>query len=351
MMSFDATLQKMQQEVQHRPQDANVYTINHRDTLSRILTEHYNIAYNSAEYKIAEAYALYFNQRIDHPDRIRVGDNIRLMPLPRPSAFAHCPVPDDFHHQLAKTRHRLEPLRSDSSAHLRDFLPHMEQERELFYALARAQEQYRWLDAAVMGFAGFEHIAGSGNRALVAEVADIYQQYKGGKLTRGQYDGQRAKKLKQLSQNLGHLQRFLFDGQTANEAISINRKKGIPATQRITGNVVKLSEFSRLASRSGVILTAVSGAIACDNIGNAETREEKNEIFVEFVGSASVSTGAGIVLGIIFATTPVGWVAALAIGGATVAAGWAGGEGLKSLYDRSFDKYDFVAKTGLDKLC
>lgn len=275
------------------------------------------------------------------------------MPIPRPSRKAFCPVPDDFHDQfkLAKTRHRLEPLRSHPSAQLRDRLPHNLAERNLFYALARAQDKYHWLEATATGFAAFEHITGSGNRALVAEVADIYQQYKDGKLTRSQYDYQRAKKLKQLSSNLGGLQRFLFDGQTANEAISINRKKGIPATSKITTNIGKLSELSKLANHGGVLLTAVGGAVACNNIGNAETREEKNEIFVEFVGGSTVSAITGAALGVFFVTTPVGWAAALIIGSATAASGWIGGKAIKGLYNQYFQEYDLVNQVGVDKVC
>ena len=353
-MSIENTLYTMEQTARSQnPFSASVYTIQRGDTLSHILSRHYKIAANGDQYKVAEAFALYFNPSITHPSNISAGKTIRLMPLPKPSAFAYCPVPDDFHDKikLAKTRHRLEPLHSHPSAQLRDRLPPTREERELFYALARAQDKYNWLGATGMGFAAFEHIAGPGNRALIAEIGDTYQQYKDGKLTKGQYDGRRAKNLKQVSKNLSHLQRFLFDGQTANEAIRINRKKSLPATGRITNNISKLSNLSKLASRGGVILTGVGGAIACENIGNAETREEKNEIFVEFIGGAATSTITGVALGVLFATTPVGWATALVIGGATVVAGWAGGKVSKNYYDNNFSEVDLVKSTNIDRWC
>ncbi len=277
-MSIENTLNTMEQIARrNNPFSASIYTIQRGDTLSQILSGHYKVAPNSDQYKVAEAYALYFNPSITNPHNISSGKTIRLMQLPKPSAFAYCPVPEDFNQkiQLAKSSHRLEPLNSHPSAQLRDRLPPSREERELFYALARAQERFNWLGVASMGAGAFEHIAGAGNRALIAEVADNYQQYKDGKLTKGQYDGRRAKNLEKVSENLSHLQRFLFDGQTVNEAIRINRDKSLPATGRITNNIDKLSDLSKLASRGGVVLTGLGGAVACEDISNAETRKEK----------------------------------------------------------------------------
>ena len=63
------------------------------------------------------------------------------------------------------------------------------------------------------------------------------------------------------------------------------------------------------------------------------------------------STATGALLGIIFATTPIGWVAALAIGGGAVVAGWAGGKFGKKAYDNHLNEYDFVKMTDIDKWC
>ena len=69
------------------------------------------------------------------------------------------------------------------------------------------------------------------------------------------------------------------------------------------------------------------------------------------MGGALGSTIGGAALGVIFATTPIGWVAALAIGGATIAAGWAGGKALDKIYDSELSEYDLVNITGIDKWC
>ena len=186
---------------------------------------------------------------------------------------------------------------------------------------------------------------------MIKEVGDFYGQYKNGQLTKGQYDYKRAKNLKQLSRNLGGLQRFLFEGETVYETVSINRKKGISATDKITGSAIKLNELATLAKGGGVVLTGISAAIACEDIANTDNREEKNEIFFEFIGETAGSVIAGAALGIIFASTPIGWAAALVIGGATVAAGWASGEVFKLIYDSNFKGHDFVADIGVDKWC
>lgn len=352
-MSLAHTLKQVDESIQyHHNAHAAVYAVQRGDTLSRILSDYYNIRAHTPEYEMAETYALYYNPNILHPDHIHIGDIIRLMPLPKDSANAFCPVPDDFyHHRLVATRHRMEPAKKHPSVFLRDNLPISEEEREIFFALARAQDKYHWLEVGAFGAASFQNLTGPSNLALIKEVGDLYEQFQNGKLTRNQYNYQRAKRLNTLSKKLGVMQRFLFEGQTTHEAISITRKKSLPATMKITSNLSRLSDLSTLAKSSGVLLTGVGGAIACDNIGNTEDRQEKNEIFVEFLGGTGGSAITGAALGLIFATTPIGWAAALAIGGATVAAGWAGGKISKKIYDNKFQNYDLVEGAGLDKWC
>lgn len=73
-MSIEATLRTMQNTARSdNPFSATVYTIQKGDTLSKILSSHYKVAPHSNQYKIAEAYALYFNNGISNPNRIMAG--------------------------------------------------------------------------------------------------------------------------------------------------------------------------------------------------------------------------------------------------------------------------------------
>jgi len=252
---------------------------------------------------------------------------------------------------VVQTRRRLEPARSHNSAFLRNRLPRSKEQRDIFFALARAQDKYHWLEMGSFGAASFAHLTGAGNASLIQQVGTAYEQYKNDKLTQSPYTKQRKLLLDQFSDNTRVFQRFLFNGETASEAIRITQQKALPATNRITSNVAKLNNLSKLAKGGGVLLAGMGGAIACNNIGNTEDRQEKNEIFVEFLGGTAGSGIAGFALAVFFVSSPVGWTAALAIGGASVAAGWAGGKLGKAFYDHKLQSYDLVANTGLDKWC
>ena len=72
---------------------------------------------------------------------------------------------------------------------------------------------------------------------------------------------------------------------------------------------------------------------------------------MEFVGGTLGGAIAGVGLAIFFATTPVGWTAALIIGGATVLASKAGESLGKKYYNKNFKERDLVAEIGIDKFC
>lgn len=352
-MSVAQTLKRLDQSIQyHHNAHSAVYAIRRGDTLQAILTDFYKIQKGDPRYQTAVDFAMYYNPKILKPNLIREGDIIRLMPLPTPSFAASCPVPSDFYSpRVAQTRHRLEPARSHNSAFLRNRLPRNKEQRDIFFALARAQDKYRWLEMGAFGAASFAHLTGTGNVSLIQQVGSAYDQYKNGKLTRAQYTKQRKLLLDKFADNTRVFQRFLFNGETVHETVRITQQKALPATSRVTANVGKLNNLSKLAKGGGVLLAGMSGAIACNNIGNTEDRQEKNEIFAEFIGGTTGSGIAGLALAVVFATTPVGWTAALVIGGATVAAGWAGGKVGTVLYDKHFNEHDLVANTGLDKWC
>jgi hypothetical protein len=65
------------------------------------------------------------------------------------------------------------------------------------------------------------------------------------------------------------------------------------------------------------------------------------------VGGAFIGVGASILL----MATPVGWVAALAIGVTGALAGYGGGKIAKGLYDATGRKIDFSGNLGVSTLC
>lgn len=183
----------------------------------------------------------------------------------------------------------------------------------------------------------------------------MYAQYKAGVLSKGQYDYQRGKLLKQFAQLTGPVERLLLKGKTALEAIRINRSKAIPATQTIASHVTRLNQLSRLAKGGGVVLAGVGMAGACGQIGATQNRQEKNEIFFETLGGTLSSGLTGYAIGLMFIGTPVGWGLALVLASTTMAAGLAGGwiikERYKALYNKFGDPIDLVSVTGIDALC
>lgn len=191
------------------------------------------------------------------------------------------------------------------------------------------------------------------NAPIVAKIAELYNQYKEGKITKGQYDGRRASLLQQLKTKLGPTQRILSGGKPANEILRISRTKGATPTVNINQQVSKMTSISKYASRGGVVLSAAGLGISCYNIANTDDRHKKNEILVESVGAL----GGGLVYGgvatltIVLMATPVGWLGALAIGIGGALTGAAAGVGTKYLYNSKFKHVDVAKLTKVDQVC
>lgn len=332
-----------------------VYMIQPGDTLSEIISAHYGVTVNSLEYNIAMNSAIAFNDRIEEGDYIRAGEAIRLMPLPDLNSSGFCPTPADFYKEKQiVTRHKLEPMRSHHSAYVRDMAPRdMGVEQDIYRALALIQEHYLWLNiAGTTGAEAFGQIAGAGNVALAQQVGSLYEDYKNNKLTKGQYDGRRAKLLKEMSKNLGPLEKILLGGKTAKQAIRINRFKSLPVTHNISAYASHLGQLaSRATTGGGILLAGMGGAVACADIADADTRQEKNEVFVEYGISTSTSAVLGIAVSALLLTTPVGWGVALVLGAGTAAWGKLAGDGAAWFYNKKLQHIDLVSDLGIDKVC
>ncbi|MEJ2680769.1 MAG: LysM domain-containing protein [Gammaproteobacteria bacterium] len=331
-----------------------LYVVKGGDTLSQIITSHYAIRYNDPRYKMALASVLHFNDSIYDPNEIRVGQLIRLMPLPEHSAMASCPVPEDFYKEKrapATTRHRLEPT-GNYVERFKRHIPTLPKEQDAFWALAWMHENYGLLSTAVgAGFNTWGGLTAQANNAFIAEVKTLYNHYQRGALSKSQYDYRRRLALKKYSQKIGPFEKMLFKGKTANEAIRISRTKSIPATATIDNQLDRLKRMARYATRGGIILTAAGVGMGCYDIGQASTRQQKNEVFVETFGSTAASIGTGALLTLYFVGTPTGWVTALTLGIGAAALSLGAGKGSAFIYDRFYHKHDLVKLIGIDQLC
>ena len=156
-------------------------------------------------------------------------------------------------------------------------MPTATKEQEAFWALAWLDENYGVTSvAATAGFNSFGGLVSQAHNAFIAEVRHIYHEYKRGALTENQYDYQRQKALKTYARKLGPFEKLLFKGQTAHEAIRINRSKALPATGAIDAHLDRLSGMAKMASRGGTVLAVTGVGVGCYQIANASTRQQKN---------------------------------------------------------------------------
>lgn len=191
------------------------------------------------------------------------------------------------------------------------------------------------------------------NSPLLAEVVDNYETYKRGQITKGQYDYRRSKLMSQLTTNLGPTNLLLNGTHAPTEVLRISRTKGTAPTQPITQKINQMGQLSRAASKGGVALSVVGLGIACHQIAHAQSQQKKNEILVESVGGlvGGVFYGLAAGVGIALMATPIGWVAALAIGLGSVAASYGGSRALRRLYDTRGRHIDFASKSGVASAC
>jgi len=191
------------------------------------------------------------------------------------------------------------------------------------------------------------------NTPLVANIAEIYNDFKSGKITKGQYDGQRKKIISKLKAKLGPTNLLLNGTKPLNEVIRISRKKGKKPTKNIAQQVKRMGKLSKLATRGGVLLSVAGLGVSCYAIANTDEKTKKNEILVESLGglAGGLVYGAAATLTIVIMATPVGWVGALVIGIGGALTGAGTGYAAKNWYTTNGNKIDFARITKVDQLC
>jgi hypothetical protein len=189
------------------------------------------------------------------------------------------------------------------------------------------------------------------NAPLLREMVENYESYKSGDLTKGQYDYRRRKLVGQLSQKLGPTQWLLNGTSDLSEVLRISRSTDPVAP--LKQQAKKLVNSAKLASAGGIALTAVSLHLACREISETNTKNKKNDIFVETMGATfgGLVAAAGATAAIVFLATPPGWVASLVVATGVAATSFAAGKALKYVYTTSGRPVNLVGALGVDSLC
>jgi hypothetical protein len=342
----------------HAPGMPLLHKVRAGDTVSQIILDNYGVPPGSPLYRQAEAQLLYFNRDVTDVNRIRVGQTLRLLPLPAGGGGV-CKRPDEEFHfdpwgeqPASRARHFLEPADPNYVERIGIHIPTDPAEREAFWALAWLDQNHNWLmQPAGVGLGAFGLLTGPGNASLLQQVGADYERYRRGELTKGQYDYRRRQALRTFSQKVGPAERLILRGQRANEAIRISRGAGIPATARIDVHASHLAHLSKYATRGSVVLAGAGVYMGCRQIAATSSRQEKNEILVETVTSTGVGAVAGLVVAAVLIANPVGLTLALVASTGVAASGLVAGDLARRAWNRWGGEVDLVSSAGIDLLC
>ena len=189
------------------------------------------------------------------------------------------------------------------------------------------------------------------NTPLLADMAENYNDLNADKVTKGQYDYRRRSLISKLKSKLGPTSRLLYGSRSPNEVLRISRTKGRAPTHIIKHQANRMRNLSRLASKGGVVLSVVGLGVACHEIASTDDKQQKNEILVESMGGVGGGILFGAVVTVLLVGTPVGWVAALAIGVTGAVASFTSGKVAGHIYTTSGSKVDFVNDLGINRIC
>ena len=189
------------------------------------------------------------------------------------------------------------------------------------------------------------------NTSLLTDMAENYNDFKADKVTKGQYGYHRRSLISKLKSKLGPTSRLLFGSRSPNEVLRISRTKGRVPTHIIKHQANRMINLSRLASKGGVVLSVVGLGVACHEIAKTDDKQQKNEILVESLGGVGGGLLFGAAVTVLIVGTPVGWIAALAIGITGAVTSFTSGKVAEHIYSTSGSKIDFVNDLGVNRIC
>ncbi len=311
-----------------------LYDIKPGDSLSKIIKQYWGVvAPQKREALVAQI--MQENPEIQHPDRIYPGQ-VLVINIP-----AHSPtVPEIMRSPVIKVdTQTLQAMKQGLQNTTR-------QEKDMVTTLAPY-----FLGAGSVSTGTLDYTFKS-NARLLSEMAENYNAYKAGSKTKGQYDYARRKLIGKLKTKLGPTRLVLGQNKPLNEILRIRPKKGTTPDYVLQRQAKQMLKLSKLASRGGAVLSVVGLGVACHDIAHADTPQQKNEIFVESLGSFFGGTAYGLAAtaAIFFTATPVGWVAALVIAAVGVAVSHLTGKWARKKYITG-DRSDIVGQYGIAEMC
>lgn len=318
------------------------YQIRSGDTLSMIIFRMFGFAQSDSRYKKTQQYVLSLNPQIKDPNKIKSGDMLRLGVLP--------PIKSPI-------KQVVQNVSSSPVAHLsqqNNFVTRRVKSRDMdnFWALSWLANNANYLTIPGSIAAGATvNLASPANVALMTQINDYYADYKSGKITKGQYDRLRKISLDKLKTNIGPFEKWLFGNKTTHEAVRIARGGGVPAGANIAKHADRLNTLASVGRVGGYVLIGVGMTASCMQIANTQSRQEKNEIFVETITSTGIGLGLGIIVGMFLISSPIGWGTALVLATGSTALGYASGKGAREAYSLLNTKIDLVSGMGIDSIC
>ena len=314
-------------------QDIILHKVQPGDTLSKILI-HYHGHQDQSRLQGLIAESMTANPYIKNPDLIYPG---QLIQVPVPATYKTPPMAG-FNVPTLKLNESscLGPVCknwNEATLEEKTLMPGLI-ELSLMSSAALAEASDKWLNS---------------NATLMGRIPTEYEKYKAGKISKGQYDYARKQVIVQLEQNLKSATGLYTDGKTSREVLRISRTKGKAPTADINTAATKLGQYGRAATKAGYVLSAVSLGVTCYDIAREADPKKRSTLLAEGLTSIIAGTFAGAALTLLMVSTPIGWVAALAIGAAVAASAYGLGKLAGDLYEKhsSGEFSDYIGATSV----
>lgn len=328
------------------------YKVRPGDTVSGIIRSFYGVELSDPRYKRLENQIVTLNSDIDNANWIRSGSYILLFPESFGRLAGQCTMHDVVMEKLDEIKNTRNHSFSPMMSRYENLIPVDSEQRELMWGLSWLHENHDLLSlSAGAGLAAIGNVTVESNNKFLKDIQSVYTQYKNGSLTKGQYDYRKAKLVSEYGRLIGPLDKILLNGKTPKEALRIARTKAFPATKNIDDSLQRLNKISSFASKGGSLLMVAGATKACYDVAASSSTQVKDEIIVETAASTLFGVGSSIAIGIVLASNPIGWTAAIVLGTASAIASYRAGKTARALYTASGAKLDLAKSTGIDSAC
>lgn len=205
----------------------------------------------------------------------------------------------------------------------RQFVPADPAERGVYEFLARVSNDTEHVtDFAGVGLGVLGYLSGVQNRNVMGRLQQLNAERLAGKLSVRQFQLRQQEVLNEYLKKLGWMGRHMHGGQNAFNVLYQNRAVGVNPSPVFVKHAERMAKLSRFAKGGGVLLTGFGVVGACGKIGSTGSVQKKNEVLwvdgTGILGGAIGGAGAGVAIGLLVASGPVGWGVALvasAVGG------------------------------------